>query len=180
MLLLTACGDDGNGAAGRVDEPGGGGPATTGTYEEGTVAGVLSRDGRFTRLLRILEAAEVRVGPPPGTVTGTAADEMGRAGWDHTLFAPTDDAFDKLADGDLESLFQPGAAIGFVRTHIVPEVIPVTDLQTGELVTVAGTVPITAEGSEVRVAGALIVEADVEASNGIIHVLDAVIPSSAS
>ncbi|MGH2556173.1 MAG: fasciclin domain-containing protein [Actinomycetota bacterium] len=117
----------------------------------------------------------MRVGPPPGTVMGTAAESMSQPGWDHTIFAPIDAAFTALDDATLETLFEPEGATQLVRIHVVPRIIPSTDLETGELLTVGGPIPVTIDGSGIGYGEARVVETDIEASNGIIHAIDAVV-----
>ena len=146
-----------------------------GRYEERSVAGILSRDDRFQTLVRILEEAEVRVGPPPGTLMGTAAEVMSQPGWDHTIFAPIDAAFDSLDEGTFESLFETENATQLIGYHIVPRIISSTDIDTGELLTVGGPIRVTVEDSDIRYGAGRVIETDIEASNGIIHVIDALV-----
>ncbi|NSX53511.1 fasciclin domain-containing protein [Parasulfitobacter algicola] len=96
-----------------------------------------------------------------------------------TIFAPTDDAFAALPAGTVEELLKPEnqeqlAAI--LTYHVVPGKVMSTDLSNNmEATTVQGTdVTIMTEGG-VTVEQANVVTADIEASNGVIHVIDAVI-----
>ncbi|WP_208350829.1 fasciclin domain-containing protein [Pseudaestuariivita rosea] len=96
-----------------------------------------------------------------------------------TVFAPTDEAFAALPEGTVESLLQPEnqeqlAAI--LTYHVVPGRVMSTDLSNNmEATTVQGSdVTIMTEGG-VTVEQANVVTADIEASNGVIHVIDAVI-----
>ncbi len=98
-----------------------------------------------------------------------------------TVFAPSDDAFAKLPEGTVESLLAEPAKLAKVLTyHVVPG--RVTAAQARGL-TVAPTVngeelAVSADGT-VHVNGAQVVSADIEASNGLIHVIDQVlIPAS--
>jgi len=94
-----------------------------------------------------------------------------------TVFAPTDEAFAQLPEGTVESLLDDPAKLTEVLTyHVVPG--RVTAAEAAGL-TVAPTVqggelPIWADGG-IRVAGASVVTADIEASNGVIHVIDRVL-----
>ena len=178
VFILVACGNGGDNGTdvGDAAQPSPSpGTTTARVYEEGTVAGILSRDGRFTVLMRVLETAEVRDGPPPGTVTGSAAEVMSQPGWDHTIFAPTDAAFDAVDEITLESLFQSAEATGIVRTHVVPMVIRSDERETGQLLAIGGPIEVVVDGSGIMYGGATVVEPDIEASNGVIHVVDAVI-----
>jgi uncharacterized surface protein with fasciclin (FAS1) repeats len=94
-----------------------------------------------------------------------------------TVFAPTDAAFAKLPPGTVEGLLKDKAALAKVLTyHVVPAKVMAKDVKTGDAKTVQGqTIALKAEGGKVMVNGANVVTADVEASNGVIHVIDSVI-----
>lgn len=98
-----------------------------------------------------------------------------------TVFAPTDEAFAKLPAGTVESLLQPEnmAQLQAVLTyHVVPGKVMSADLAGQRLnaATVQGSeVTIDARSGGVMVDGATVVAADVEATNGVIHVIDTVI-----
>ena len=97
-----------------------------------------------------------------------------------TLFAPTDEAFAKLPEGTVESLLLPenrDQLIAILTYHVVPGKVMSTDVA-GQRVNAE-----TVQGSEltidamkgVKVNEASVIAADVEASNGVIHVIDAVV-----
>ncbi len=98
-----------------------------------------------------------------------------------TVFAPTDAAFEALPAGTVEELLKPenkDQLVAVLTYHVVPGKVMSSDLagQALEADTVQGsTVAIDATGDGVKVDGASVVSADVEASNGVIHVIDAVI-----
>ena len=96
-----------------------------------------------------------------------------------TVFAPTDAAFNELPEGTLETLLKPENKdqLGAVLTyHVVPGKVMSSDLSNNMMAE-------TAQGSEVTIMtdggvtvdGANVVQADIEASNGVIHVIDGVI-----
>lgn len=94
-----------------------------------------------------------------------------------TVFAPTDEAFAALPEGTVEGLLNDIPALTAILTyHVVPGKVMSTDLSEGLTAeTVNGQeVTITLEGGP-KVDGANITTADIEASNGVIHVIDAVI-----
>lgn len=96
-----------------------------------------------------------------------------------TVFAPTDDAFAALPDGTVEDLLKPenkDKLTSILTYHVVPGKVMSGDLSNEMMAaTVEGTeVKIMTEGG-VTVQGANVVTADVEASNGVIHVIDTVI-----
>lgn len=98
-----------------------------------------------------------------------------------TVFAPTDEAFAKLPEGTLDDLLKPenrDKLTAILTYHVVPGKIMSADIA-GKKTTVA-----TVEGSElsvdatmdeVKVNQARVVQADVAADNGVIHVIDAVV-----
>jgi uncharacterized surface protein with fasciclin (FAS1) repeats len=96
-----------------------------------------------------------------------------------TVFAPTDEAFAALPEGTVESLLEPenkDQLTAILTYHVVPGQVMSGDLSDGMMATTVqgGDVTIGTEGG-VTVDGANVVEADIEASNGVIHVIDAVI-----
>ena len=101
------------------------------------------------------------------------------------MFAPTNAAFEALPAGTVESLLQPenlDQLTSILTYHVVPGTITsdqvigsrtsVATVQ-GDTVTVDGRVG--KFGSGVRVNNANVVSADIIASNGVIHVIDAVL-----
>jgi uncharacterized surface protein with fasciclin (FAS1) repeats len=94
-----------------------------------------------------------------------------------TVFAPTDEAFAALPAGTVEALLADPAALAAILTyHVVGGKVMSTDLTEGMMAaTVNGAeITITLEGGA-KVNGANITAADIVASNGVIHVIDAVI-----
>jgi uncharacterized surface protein with fasciclin (FAS1) repeats len=96
-----------------------------------------------------------------------------------TVFAPTDDAFAALPAGTVEDLLKPenkDKLTAILTYHVVPGKVMSTDLSNGmKAATVqGGEVTIMTDGG-VKVDDANVVSADIEASNGVIHVIDAVI-----
>lgn len=128
-----------------------------------TIVDVAVGAGSFETLVTALQAADL-----VDTLKGDGP---------FTVFAPTDEAFAALPEGTLAALLQDPAALANILTlHVVAgqanaaDVVgldSVTSLQGKELAIS------TADG--VSVDGANVVQADVAASNGVIHVIDAVI-----
>jgi uncharacterized surface protein with fasciclin (FAS1) repeats len=119
--------------------------------------------GTFTTLLAAAEAA--------GLV------ETLKSEGPFTVFAPTDDAFAALPAGTVEGLLADPAALAAVLTyHVIAGKVMSTDLTEGMMAaTVNGAdVTITLDGGA-KINGANIVAADIAATNGVIHVIDAVI-----
>ena len=103
-----------------------------------------------------------------------------------TVFAPTDEAFAKLPAGTVEALLNDKAKLTAILTyHVVPGKVTAADLKARadkngyvSLTTVQGsTLQIHLAGSMVHVGAQManVTAADVMASNGIIHVIDAVV-----
>ena len=119
--------------------------------------------GTFTTLVAAVEAAglvDVLKGEGPFTV-----------------FAPTDEAFAALPEGTVEGLLADPEALAAILTyHVVAGKVMSTDLSNNMMATTVNGADVTimTEGG-VTVNGANVVAADIEASNGVIHVIDAVI-----
>jgi uncharacterized surface protein with fasciclin (FAS1) repeats len=94
-----------------------------------------------------------------------------------TVFAPTDEAFKKLPSGALDALLKDTARLKAVLTyHLVAGYVAAKDIKSGEVMTVQGSaVTAVASSSGLRVNGAHVKQADIAATNGVIHVIDAMI-----
>jgi len=100
-----------------------------------------------------------------------------------TVFAPTDDAFAALPEGTVESLLQPenkDQLVAILTYHVVPGKVMSGDLSDDmTAATVQGGEVTIDLDNGVMVNDANVVQADIETSNGVIHVIDKVIlPSS--
>lgn len=110
---------------------------------------------------------------------GDLVDVLGSDG-PFTVFAPTNDAFAALPAGTLESLLKPenkDQLVAILTYHVVPGKVMSTDLSDGMK---AGTangaeVTINIKDGKVMVNGANVTAADIAATNGVVHVIDAVI-----
>ena len=97
-----------------------------------------------------------------------------------TIFAPTDEAFAALPEGTVEDLLKPenkDQLIAILTYHVVPGKVMAADITGAE--TTASSVQggeLMINGTDgVTVNGASVTQADIEASNGVIHVIDQVI-----
>jgi len=97
-----------------------------------------------------------------------------------TVFAPTNEAFAKLPAGTLDSLLLPenkDKLAAILTYHVVSgkvmaaDVVKLTEAKSLE----GDTIAISVTNGAVKVDGANVVSTDLEASNGVIHVIDAVI-----
>ena len=97
-----------------------------------------------------------------------------------TVFAPSDDAFAALPAGTVDELVKPenkDKLTAILLLHVLPGAIKSTDVAGKQLdATTAGGNTVHVDGTDgVTVDGAKVVTADIACSNGIIHVIDAVI-----
>ena len=96
-----------------------------------------------------------------------------------TVFAPTNAAFAKLPAGTVEELIKPenkSKLAGILTYHVVGAKAMSTDLSNGQAIkTVNGQEVTVTIGDNVKVNGATVTVANIEASNGVIHVIDTVI-----
>ncbi len=95
-----------------------------------------------------------------------------------TVFAPTEAAFAALPEGLLAKLLLPenvAVLTAILTYHVVPGMVMSTDIKAGDVATVEGSTVALTTDMGVMVNGATVIAADVAASNGVIHVIDAVI-----
>jgi uncharacterized surface protein with fasciclin (FAS1) repeats len=128
------------------------------------LVGVAVSAGSFSTLVAAVEAAglvETLQSPGPFTV-----------------FAPTDDAFAKLPEGTIDSLLaNPDKLKQILLYHVLPGNVTASDVvKLSEAKTAEGSeVRISVKGDSVMVDNANVIQTDVKASNGVIHVIDTVI-----
>ena len=159
-LTLAACGSDDEASEDTVAED----TVAEEVVADGDIVALASGNPDFSTLVAALSAAglvEILQGEGPFTV-----------------FAPTNAAFDALPEGLLEKLLLPeniAVLTAILTYHVVPGMVMSTDVTAGDVATVEGsTIAITTDMG-VMVNGANVVAVDVAASNGVIHVIDAVI-----
>ena len=97
-----------------------------------------------------------------------------------TVFAPTDEAFAALPDGTVEYLLKPenrDELVALLTYHVVPGKVTAADVvKLDSATTVNGAaVTIDVATGKVRIDDATVVKADIDAANGVIHVIDTVI-----
>ena len=119
--------------------------------------------GKFTTLLSILKAASF-------------CDTLRTTG-PYTLFAPTDDAFKALAPGTLDGLLRdPDRLYALLAYHVASEVCTAKDMTSRHIKAVAGTsLAVALRGGDAFVNGIRIEQADIPASNGVIHMIHTVL-----
>jgi uncharacterized surface protein with fasciclin (FAS1) repeats len=109
------------------------------------------------------------------------ADDFNREG-SYTIFAPTNEAFSKLSKQELEMLLLPEnktKLIEVLKVHVLPNEVGSMQLNTTQRLKLSEDkfIPINSQlnGTRMLVGGAAIQVSDVEASNGLLHVVDKVI-----
>ena len=125
---------------------------------------VAAEDGRFETLVTAVEAA------------GLVETLQGEGPF--TVFAPTDDAFEALPDGTLDALLNDIPALtDILLYHVAEGKVMASDVMERSLAEMlqGQNVDIKVEDGSVFIDGAQVVITDIEASNGVIHVIDAVI-----
>ena len=132
--------------------------------EDFTIAELTSSSDSFTILAAALEAADL--------------SEMLSEEGPYTVFAPTDEAFEALPAGTVEQLLMPenkDVLMQVLTYHVIPGAVLSTDLESGNVATLEGSDVTVDVGDTVTVNNANVLVADVQASNGVIHIIDRVI-----
>lgn len=142
--------------------------ANAGTSDSGkTIVDIAKDAGQFETLLKAAKAAGL-----VDTLSGEGP---------YTIFAPTDDAFAALPDGQLDDLMKPEnkeRLAEILTFHVIPDGITAGEIagEMSELTTVqGGVIEINSAGRMTKVEDAAVMQPDVEASNRVIHVIDRVI-----
>ncbi len=156
LVLMVGCNDDDNPAA-PIEEP---------PLEMETITEIVVRDDAFSTL----EAAVTAAG---------LAETLNGAG-PFTVFAPTNAAFAALPAGTLDALLADpmGDLKSILLYHVVGAKVPASEVvQLNKATTVQGSdVTIEVSGGAVILNGTVkVVQTDVMAENGVIHVIDAVL-----
>ncbi|WP_332449362.1 fasciclin domain-containing protein [Methanoculleus sp.] len=163
-LIITALAVAAVLACGCTAPPGDGTLNSTPGGEILPIDEVLARDGNFSTFIDAIKLAGLQ-----GLFTGPGP---------YTVFAPTDEAFDRLPDPVMEDLLDDpkGHLAEVLLYHMAPGRQTVASIaQNDTLATVQGSpLAIDTAGGKVTVNGAELLRTDIPASNGIIHVIDTV------
>lgn len=130
----------------------------------GTIVDIASSTEGFSTLVAAAQAAglvETLQGPGP-----------------FTIFAPTDEAFAALPAGLVDALLLPenkDALTKILTYHAIPGTIMAADVTDGDVATVEGQNVTFTTTDGVKINGANVIQTDIVADNGVIHVIDAVI-----
>jgi uncharacterized surface protein with fasciclin (FAS1) repeats len=137
-----------------------------GSHEKKDIVDTAVSAGSFNTLVAAVKAADL-----VDTLKGEGP---------FTVFAPTDDAFAKLPAGTLDDLLKPenkDKLASILTYHVLPGKVMAKDVATMKMAeTVNGqSFSVSMVGENVMVDNAKVVQADIECSNGVIHVIDSVI-----
>ena len=140
---------------------------TTANRNLAELAQSAASQGQFQTLTRAVQAAGLN-------------DQLTTPG-PYTVFAPTDAAFAALPKATLDNLLKPENKQKLVKLlayHVVPGQVTSSQLTSGQVKTIEGT-PVTVKvdntSKTITVNGAKVTQADIPASNGIVHIVDKVI-----
>jgi uncharacterized surface protein with fasciclin (FAS1) repeats len=145
-------------------------PQTSAPASDKTIVDIAASNPDFSTLVAAVKAAGLA-----STLSGPGP---------FTVFAPTDAAFAKLPPGTLDTLLQPAnkeQLAGVLTYHVVPATVMAANVKPGPVTTVNGaTFTVSADAGKVTLTDARdgtanVVKTDVVASNGVIHVIDAVL-----
>ncbi len=169
-LVLAACGSDANestdtSADVETTEAPAGDDSEAMDEEVGTIVDVASSAGTFNTLVAAVDAA--------GLVETLSSEGP------FTVFAPTDDAFAALPEGLVDALLLPensDTLTAILTYHGLLAAVPSSDVVAGDVATIQGdNITISVDGDTIMVNDATVIAADVNASNGVIHVIDTVL-----
>lgn len=173
-LLVAACGSDEDSAAATTPATEApmsteaamtsDAPMTSEAAAAGDIVAVASSDPQFSTLVAAVQAAGL-----VETLQGAGP---------FTVFAPTNDAFAALPAGLVDKLLLPenkDVLAQILTYHVVGSQVMAADVQAGEVASVQGEPITVSTDGGVKVNQANVIATDVMASNGVIHVIDAVI-----
>jgi uncharacterized surface protein with fasciclin (FAS1) repeats len=125
-----------------------------------TITDTITAAGNFKTLLSMLK-------------TASFIDTLRTPG-PYTLFAPTDEAFERLTAVQLKMLLKDIRRLKTVVTyHVVSGTVATKDVKPGEFRSVEGSYLTAAvQGGQLSVNGARVVQGDIAASNGLIHAIN--------
>ena len=132
--------------------------------EAPTVVAIAAGNKDFSTLVAAVKAAGL-----VDTLNGTGP---------FTIFAPTNEAFEKLPKGTVEDLLKPEnkeKLTAILTCHVVAGKVMAADVKAGKVKTVQGGELVIATEGGVTVNGAKVIKTDIVGKNGVIHVIDTVV-----
>ena len=168
-VTLAACGSSADSAtttspATTTTSPEASTPAASTPAAAGTIVDVAASNPDFSTLVTAVKAAGL-------------VETLNGAG-PFTVFAPTNEAFDALPAGLLDKLVLPAnkeTLTKILTYHVLPSEVMAADVKPGKVATVEGSEITIATDGGVKVDDATVTATDVDASNGVIHVIDKVL-----
>ena len=131
---------------------------------EPDIVGIASSNENFETLVTAVQAADL-----VETLQGEGP---------FTVFAPTDEAFAMLPDDIVEFLLQPenkDLLVDVLTYHVVSGNVTSNQLSTGSVESLGGGLSVAVSQNGVIINNATVIQADVEASNGVIHAVNRVL-----
>jgi uncharacterized surface protein with fasciclin (FAS1) repeats len=134
---------------------------------EGNIVETTKKAGSFKTFIKALQSTKLM--------------ETLDSGGPYTVFAPTDAAFAKLPKGQLNELMKPqnqGKLTKILEYHVVPQEISSKffNSKQGDISTLGGSkLNMRREGGKIKVNNANVIKSDLQAKNGIVHVIDKVL-----
>ena len=137
---------------------------------DGSASPVLAQAGAEEGLSQFVRAAEV-----------VGLEKLLEPGEDYTIFAPSDEAFARLVAGEFERLLDPSGherLLTLLSHHVLPGRLNVDNLQgdVREYTSLAGEALQIDATAAIDIGGAGLIRPGLEAENGILHVIDQVLP----
>jgi uncharacterized surface protein with fasciclin (FAS1) repeats len=168
-VLVAACGDDGEDSASS-----GSSMAATATPEpmqaSEDIVGVAQGEKRLSTLVQAVTAADLAE-----TLQGERP---------YTVFAPTNAAFGAVPQDTLDQLLAPSGKeqlTDVLTYHVVEGDVMAADLRDGQAIKTVqgGELTVSIDEDRVKIGDATVIQPDVDASNGIVHVIDTVLQPEA-
>lgn len=141
--------------------------------------------GSSTSLVQSKDVVDIAIGSPDHTTLVAAVKAAGlvetlKGTGPFTVFAPTNAAFAALPAGTVDGLLKPAkkADLSKILTyHVVPGAVKAADLKNGQKIKTVqgGELTVSIKDGKVMINGANVTAADLEGSNGVVHVIDAVL-----
>jgi uncharacterized surface protein with fasciclin (FAS1) repeats len=164
-LVATGCQPQAKSSAPEAAAPAGGMASVSDDKSEKNVVQVAVGSADHTTLVAAVKAAGL-------------VDVLASSG-PYTVFAPTNAAFDKLPAGTVDNLLKPenlAQLQAVLRHHVTTSVWKLSEFKDGQTMSMADGTPVTfaKKDGDTYIGGAKVI-GTVSASNGIIHVIDAVV-----
>lgn len=163
----SGCSDDSGGTTGSGGSAGASAGGSGGQAGQQDIVDTAVAAGSFTTLVAAVQAADL--------------ESTLRSAGPFTVFAPTDDAFDALPEGTVEDLLKPenkATLTGILTYHAVAGEVLAADVVTLDSATTVNGADISVEvvdGEVILNGNVKVITTDIQASNGVIHVINGVL-----